>query len=176
MATAADVRIKLTRIELKNFRCFGKTTLNLRDPITGGPLCTALFVGPNGTGKSSVLAAIASLFGQLQDLYEADRLTREDIRDGTDLATLRADWMDIIDGQPGKFLAEIAILRQRISVWDQELPAGIHLKDRVRGEPSVSRWVAADSDASPSQAGLILFFDGNRLLPPHGVTGPNIAT
>jgi putative ATP-dependent endonuclease of the OLD family len=59
--------MKIERISLKNFRCFGDTTTTIAlDEIT-------TLIGPNGAGKSAVLHAIRRLFGTTQrGLQRAD--------------------------------------------------------------------------------------------------------
>jgi DNA repair exonuclease SbcCD ATPase subunit len=63
--------MKLTRIELENFRCFGKADFDLTDPSLGGPLDVVLLVGGNGSGKSSVLQALGGFFTFLWSGYGA---------------------------------------------------------------------------------------------------------
>lgn len=55
--------MKLTGIELENFRCFERATFDLTDPESGAPLRVAVLAGGNGCGKSSVLQAVAGVVG-----------------------------------------------------------------------------------------------------------------
>ena len=54
--------MKLMNIKLKNVKCFDKLTLHLVKPETQEPLSVCAFVGPNGTGKSTILDSLVHIF------------------------------------------------------------------------------------------------------------------
>lgn len=54
--------MKLMNIKLKNVKCFDTLTLNLVKPETQEPLSVCAFVGPNGTGKSTILDSLVHIF------------------------------------------------------------------------------------------------------------------
>lgn len=54
--------MKLMNIKLKNVKCFDNLTLNLVKPETQEPLSVCAFVGPNGTGKSTILDSLVHIF------------------------------------------------------------------------------------------------------------------
>lgn len=54
--------MRLSKIQLRNFRCFEDTTVDLH------PNCTVI-AGVNGSGKSSVLEGLALCLGQWLSLY-----------------------------------------------------------------------------------------------------------
>jgi len=165
--------MKLTRIELQDFRCFGEAVFDLKAPGEEEPLSTALFVGPNGTGKSSVIAALGGLFTKLFDKYGADHLTLDDVRAGKDMARIRAEWLDRVEERPESFSAVVGIFRRSAVVGKQQVPAGVR---HLVGEfdfAAYERWLAAAQDSVPREAGLMVSFDAYRMLPPHAVAGPN---
>lgn len=55
--------MKLTSLQIDDFRQFKDFRLDLTDPETGNPLEKVCFIGPNGTGKSTLLKAVARLSG-----------------------------------------------------------------------------------------------------------------
>ncbi len=62
------IKLKLKRIKLKNYRCFGEEQVVDIDDIT-------LFIGNNSTGKTAALSALNCMFSE----YGSDRiLTRKD--------------------------------------------------------------------------------------------------
>ncbi len=165
--------MKLTRIELQDFRCFGEAAFDLKVPGEEEPLSTVLFVGPNGTGKSSVIAALGGLFTHFSGFYGADRLALDDVRAGRDMAKISAEWLDRVEESPEPFSAVMGIFRRPARVGTQQLPAGVH---NLVGEfdfTAYARWQAAALDSAPRETGLMVSFDVYRLLPPHAVAGPN---
>ncbi len=59
--------MKLTSLTIEDFRQFKNFRLDFTDPETGKPLEKVCFIGPNGTGKSTVLRLIMDLcIGQWQ--------------------------------------------------------------------------------------------------------------
>ena len=60
-----DDRFYVKTLTLENFRCFEKTELGPFDPHFN------LLVGENGSGKSSVLVALANLFRQIARIRPA---------------------------------------------------------------------------------------------------------
>lgn len=62
--------MKLMNIKLKNVKCFDKLTLHLVKPETQEPLSVCAFVGPNGTGKSTILDSLVHKFIFLQKLRQ----------------------------------------------------------------------------------------------------------
>jgi predicted ATPase len=55
--------MKVQELRLRNYKRFHNKTLNLRDPETGLAEDLIVLVGDNGSGKSSVLQALASMLG-----------------------------------------------------------------------------------------------------------------
>lgn len=51
--------MKLTSLHIDDFRQFKDFRLDFTDPKTGKPLDKVCFIGPNGTGKSTLLKAVA---------------------------------------------------------------------------------------------------------------------
>lgn len=49
--------LRLERVRITGFRCIDE--LDLIDPTTGQPMGFAAIVGPNGSGKTAILEAIA---------------------------------------------------------------------------------------------------------------------
>ena len=170
--------MKLTRIELEDFRCFGKAELDLRAPGGEKPLSVALLVGPNGAGKSSVIAAIGGFFQTIGSAYlgrnwKADALNIEDIRSGRNMARLRVDWIDRVQDSQEPFFHEVIIRRHLMTVDGKSIEAGV--------DPALlkflghhANWVSAMADTARREAGLIVSFDVYRLLPPQAIAGPNV--
>lgn len=166
--------MKLTRIHLENFRCFGTTELDLTRPDGDEPLDTVLFVGGNGTGKTSVLAAIGGLFTTAMGLYRGDPLSVQDVRDGTDMARIRVDWRERDGGKHIQLSAVVGILRKAMDVEAQAHGAGVQLMGSEFDVTAYNKWSQELQDKSRRDSGLMTLFDVYRLLPPHQVAGPNV--
>lgn len=52
--------MKISKLQIERFKRFAKGTLDFTDPSTGTPLDLIVLIGENGSGKSSLLQAIAS--------------------------------------------------------------------------------------------------------------------
>ena len=111
-----DDRFWVKSLTLENYRCFEKTELGPFDPHFN------LLVGANGTGKSSVLLALANLFRQLGtpganpgDPMTAPSDLRSVISVGTDGLHFRQSAL------AGKFLAE---LQYGGRIWSAFEPVG----------------------------------------------------
>lgn len=156
--------MKLTQVQLKDFRCFGEATFDLTRPGSREPLDVVLLVGGNGAGKSAFIQAITGLFTELLPTYGGERLSRQDLRQGAPGFTIEAHWLDwsivpALKPEPFSFRVERDSMTHEI----------------VRGDArSYGPWL--DWTATPNQrAGLIDAFDIYRLLPPSEVLGPNVA-
>jgi hypothetical protein len=57
--------MKISRLIIQNFQQFKSLDLDLTDPETGRPLEKVCFIGPNGTGKSTILRI---LFSRIQSI------------------------------------------------------------------------------------------------------------
>jgi len=79
--------MRIQRLQLTNVRCFEK--LDLSFDHEGKPRMWTLIAGPNGTGKSTVLRAIASVFGE-GGLRGGQELPVTAVRKGNEHATTRA--------------------------------------------------------------------------------------
>ncbi|MBI4616235.1 MAG: AAA family ATPase [Planctomycetes bacterium] len=161
--------MKLTRLLLENFRCFGKATFDMVGK-DGRPLDVVLLVGDNGSGKTAVLQAIAGLmtvFGP----YRADALGAEDVRRGETSASIEMGLTDL--------------------VAENRVDLTFHAKIGIRAEPErglregfahsvappnqqYKPWSQLVHDPHPRPTGLILFFDVYRILPPVSISGPNL--
>jgi hypothetical protein len=73
-------RMKLTHVEIENFRCFEHAVFDLAHPGDGTPLGVVLLVGDNGSGKSSFLQAVSGFFTMLIPSYGADPPGDSDVR------------------------------------------------------------------------------------------------
>jgi len=165
--------MKLTRIELQDFRCFGHAVFDLLAPEGRKPLSTVLFVGPNGTGKSSVIAAISGFFQQLGGMYGADPLSLDDIRVGKDMAEVAVEWIDRAGENIETFSAAVSIVRRSMRINHKE-KVGVYTNPEKFDYKTFQFWRNCAVDPNPIETGLIVLFDVYRLLPPHAVTGPNI--
>lgn len=71
--------MKITSVSLKNVKCFKEDHFDLNIPETSNALPTCVFVGANGSGKSSILKAIVAAFSGLDPRYAGDMMHNEDI-------------------------------------------------------------------------------------------------
>lgn len=156
--------MKLTRVRLEDFRCFGEADFDLQDPVTHEPLEVALLVGGNGSGKSSVLHALAGFFTALHSMYAGELLSGQDIRQGAPSAALTFVWRDWLDRQD---------LRQREIIVETTLESG-GLVPPGAGSSLCKQWITRATAPPRRQTGLIVGFDLCRLLPPGRVVGPNL--
>lgn len=81
--------MKVQRVHLRNFKRFHNQKLDFRDPETGLAEDLIVLVGQNGSGKSSILQAIAAMLGTA-----TDRLSGPDELDwpGFDLSLANLAW------------------------------------------------------------------------------------
>lgn len=156
--------MKLTRVALKDFRCFGEATFDLTTPGSKKPLDVVLLVGGNGSGKSAFIQALAGLFTGLNPTYGGEPLRSQDVRQDAAEFGIEAHWLDWTVRPP-----------------QRQVPSSIAIKyDPVAEQPllpedtqSYSPW--RDRTSTPNQqTGLIDAFDIYRLLPPRQVMGPNV--
>lgn len=85
--------MKLSRLTLQDFRGFGAAEFDFMDPESGKPLDVVLLVGDNGSGKTSVLHAIAGVMGEVVGVDSGyEHIGRKDVRDGCEETTVSL-WM-----------------------------------------------------------------------------------
>lgn len=176
--------MKLLRVEIEDFRCFGKVEFDFTDPTKNGdPSNIALLVGKNGSGKSSLLQAIAGYFDNFQLEYDGDPLRLSDVREGQPQASIKATWRDTFKKEAmfeskdelGTFSIPVYLCRER-SVG-LRLEPGIHRVDSNLYSGNLTDWGWWRETARQRKdlsTGLIAFFDVYRLLPPIQVEGPNL--
>lgn len=160
--------MKLTRVRLKDFRCFGEADFDLTEPEGGPehPLGVALLVGENGSGKSAVLRAITGFFTALASKYGGETLTPEDIRQGAPSGEIAIDWIDLLGRQ------EAQLHRRRLSVRTSLESTGLTLSADT--SPLYKDWILQAIGTPRRPTGLMMSFDVYRLLPPGPVVGPNL--
>ncbi|CAD5942949.1 hypothetical protein NO976_02103 [Planktothrix agardhii] len=80
--------MKVTKIEIKNFKCFEETNLdNLSEKFN-------LFIGDNGEGKTAILDALASALDSFISTFETES--------GLNNTTLHEDWVRRVTRQLGE--------------------------------------------------------------------------
>ena len=168
--------MKLLQLDLVDYRCFGKASLDFRDPGTKEPSNLIVLVGPNGSGKSSVLQAIAGSIGALAGSYGADPLLLSDVRDGAAFAKVGVTWIDGPlgpgAGSRGVIFNELAMVRVGCQADGRALAPGVQ---RLPGPDSaLGAWLHLVMRETVTQVGLILYFDVFRILPHSSVAGPNL--
>jgi hypothetical protein len=188
--------MKLTEIELRNFRVFDEAKFDLTHPQTGKPLEVVLLVGSNGAGKSSVLQGIAGFFQAARESfgtsdrpsYEGDALAPEDVRNGCDDASLQVAWSESLDGERDAALRARAVLlpAPRAVASGGSWGPGVLLgpfhapteQSDIQPSPYMPRaaqkWIRQVFRSDRSPEGLISLYDVFRLMPPTQVAGPNI--
>lgn len=159
--------MKLTRIRLKDFRCFGEAEFDLTEPGSEGePLGVALLVGDNGSGKSAVLKGLSGFFTTLSSIYGGQPLEPTDIRHGAERAELTVQWIDWIGQHEPKR-----------SLLSNELVLEEHGVIPPFTKPSPARyreWLGLTLGGPRRSTGLVVAFDVHRLLKPGPVVGPNL--
>jgi hypothetical protein len=160
--------MKLTRLRLQDFRCFGSVDFDLTESKNEAakPLDVVLLVGENGSGKSSVLKAISGEFTNLWSGYGGDQLTKRDIRFGASEAHVAIHWQDQfgVDRRPKDCVVRVTINDQEILPDDEY--ASAH-------ETKPNAWARLASSPARRSTGIITSFDVFRLIPPKRVVGPN---
>lgn len=149
--------MKLTRIELTNFRCFEHAVFDLTDPETGLPLNVVVLAGGNGSGKSSVLQAVAGAVSQFTN-GGAPLPGVGDIRVGAETGKVEVALTD--PAEPVRMAVSLAV-NLRAPSW----------VDCAGGD--FPMWERLASDAGRRPQGMILAFDVYRLLPAVQIPGPN---
>ena len=152
--------MKLTSIELRDFRCFGSALFDLTDD--GEPLNVALMVGPNGSGKSSVCQAVSGLFSGLHP-FGGDQIDPRDVREGSEVAFVEVHWRERGEVPPN--LLDFGVR------WRQ--PRNGKREVIPRSQKQYTDWTKSLAEPRKGK-GVLVGFDVFRLLPPIQVTGPNI--
>ena len=139
------VVMKLRRVEIENFRGFRRASFDFMEPGSEKPLDAVVLIGPAGSGKSSLLGAVAGFFGGLagplghglifeppssyqafesDDLFGAEPLQVADIRQGGDQARVSIAWLDDVDepgaGRHRKFECDANVLTEEASLPKEE--------------------------------------------------------
>jgi hypothetical protein len=160
--------MKLTRIRLEDFRCFGTADFDITEADAGTqlevPLGIVLLVGGNGSGKSAVLQAVGGFFTALISRYGGERLVRHDVRQGAERASITISWRDWF----GRRNPSSCHFQLETSL-DQEgglLPGG--------SSTEYKEWILQATGVPRRSTGLVTSFDLYRLLPSGRVGGPNI--
>lgn len=188
--------MKLTRIEVQNFRCFERASFDLVHPSGDRPLDVVLLVGPNGSGKTAVLRAIARFFTALRERYAGGEFQPGDIRQGEDSAEISIHLEDtLVDGRrcelglrglllgramersiPVRDPSRWVMLRETVGLpvspsgeVQVALPPGFHFLDATRDD--VGHWLAAIDELSGA-AGLMAAFGAHRALAVPELSGP----
>lgn len=156
--------MKLTRIELEDFRCFGKAEFDLNDPASGGPLDVVLLVGGNGSGKSSVLQALSGFFTALWSSYGGEPLNHRDVREGADRARLAVSFHDWLGRSRQRLLQRSFAITTHVEGDELIPPENEEYKE----------WLRQTTGPMRRSTGLIVGFDIYRPLPPARVFGPNL--
>lgn len=171
--------MKLTRIEIENFRCFGKAEFDLMKPGGSEPLDVALIVGGNGSGKSSLLQGLAAFLGFVGQTgkvqYGADPLVVGDVRAGEENTSLRVAWQDTGPGEKAWSLDLLARFFSRTTQLENgTVAAGQWWPQPGQEWANAINW-ARSVDLTPQPTGLAVAFDIYRLLPPVAVQGPSLS-
>lgn len=191
--------MRLTRIEVESFRCFGRTAFDLMHPTERSPLDVVLLVGPNGSGKTALLRAIARFFTSLNPVYDGGAFEPSDVRKGEDEASIAVSFTDCVeDGsrRDVELLGRLfraphshrtrsddpvldwlpdSLMRRILSLGDEPREVEVMLKPGfyvLRASPDAGAWMRA-VDAPTGSAGLIVAFSASRALAPAGVSGPH---
>lgn len=194
--------MRLTRIELENFRGFGQASFDLTDPSGQKPHMTIVLVGASGSGKTAVLQGLAGFFtalgaSNLKSLnnwavgssvigYQAAAHNSEDIRQGTDHFRLRAKWTDgwSLPEEVPLFDCEAYMLPSTQITKSLSRIASLKLQPKAfaftgdllfcaDNPAAVIKWrTCASLDNQPT--GLVVGFDELRLLPRSRLPGPNL--
>lgn len=167
--------MKLTRISLKDFRCFREAVFDLTEPgrTPVEPLGVALFVGDNGSGKTAVLDALSGCFTELSSQYGGDRLIERDVRQGATESLLEIHWTDLLGPRLPRMADLSEFRRQSFSVKMTMRPHD-DLDWKQSTSPSLKGWLHHVQRMPGRPTGLVTSFDLYRLLPPGPVPGPNL--
>lgn len=159
--------MKLTRIELKDFRCFGEAELDLTEPGSGGePLGVALLVGDNGSGKSAVVKGLSGFFTELSSIYGGQPLEPSDIRHRAERAKVAVQWIDWL----GHHEPKCALLSNELVLEEHGV-----IPPLTKPSPTRYReWLGLTLGGPRQPTGLVVAFDVHRLLKPGPVVGPNL--
>lgn len=159
-----DTTLRLDRLYLHNFRCFGECTIELHPQLT-------VLVAENGQGKTAVLDAISSALGLFVDTISGTRqyadFNRTDVRLVPDTQSVMRPML------PMEFVADGYIAEQPIH-WSRALKSyGLHsrtttkeAKDLVQAAQQlrarVESYTPAKGDTPPILP-LVAFYGTNRL-------------
>ncbi|MFB1298612.1 AAA family ATPase [Mycobacterium sp. pW049] len=130
----------LTEISLQNFRCFTDTTIALRYPYeagTGRHKNVNLLLGNNGSGKSSVLRAVAmTALGPILEGSATGFRPYRLVREGQAEARIAASFAFSSDTEGRQLLAELS-LRRRGTV------------EQIKWTPGGKSWGGVFDESSP---------------------------
>lgn len=147
--------MKLTRVELKDYRCFAQTTL------TVDPYATVL-MGPNDAGKSWLLRALAT-FGARQDFAIDDtrKVSAAEGRSGQmqltlEFSSFNEDEIAHLQRFGLKLKPDDRLSLTRIGLSNADKPRvllnGANLRESLSGKPTPTlQPVAAQEDANETE-------------------------
>lgn len=162
-------QVLLRRVELRDFRSQQEASLDLVGP-DGKPVRVTALIGPNGSGKTAWLDAVAGFFSELLPEYGGPRLDPSDVRDGATSAGVRVMWSE------GESAHEGALTVRRLDLGETSpRAAGKARRKAITGDARFDaerdRW--ADEDVSASSR-VIVYLDTRRYFDRrNAVIGPN---
>ncbi len=137
----------------------------------GKPVQVMALIGPNGSGKTAWLDAIAGFFSELLPAYGGMRLDASDVRDGATSAGVRIVWGEGENSHEGALTIRLLAppgTSLRLP-WDSRRKT---LKGDDHFKAERKRWVGADEDA-PASSSVIVHLDTRRYFERGIVVGPN---
>ncbi len=161
----------LRRVELRDFRSQQEATLDLLAP-DGQPVQVMALIGPNGSGKTAWLDAIAGFFTELRHSYGAPSFEPSDVRDGASTAGVRVVWSEGETSHEGALT-----IRRPASAGASQLPSwrgarkGLVAGDE-RFDAERARWDNADDDL-PTPDRVIIYLGTRRFFDRANIVGPN---
>jgi predicted ATP-binding protein involved in virulence len=106
-----STHLRLGRLYLRNFRCFGECTLDLHEDLT-------VLVAENGRGKTAILDAIGIALGMFVDAIAGTRQFYG--FDRTDVRLVKAQAGDMAPALPTQFVADGYVAGQAVQ-WSRAL-------------------------------------------------------
>lgn len=153
-------------VELTDFRAQRRGTLKLTGP-DAKPVQVMALIGPNGSGKTAWLDAIAGFFTQLAPAYEGSQLRPDDVREGRGLSSIAVAWDDHPAHTP--FKGELSVTGRGHAAHGRWEPVGD--EDFHRAKALWARM--AEHERAPSA--VLVYLDANRFVPSVFVSGPDAA-
>lgn len=165
--------MKISKIELKNVKCFSNEIISLLKEGTEEPLSMCAFVGANGAGKSTILKSVVAAFSAIDNEYQGETFTddavshEESFLEVNLYLKLNKDEKEILEYQYDS-------IKMQYVHWVDESEDMLLLPEKLPAE-SIEQYANAVVELlCGEQVGFVMYYDPFRFVSDKNPTGPNL--